>query len=253
MVSYLSSLRSHHIDHHLLLTVFDNPRLALIIKGGRRLFPSIKTTRLPITKDILEKITLQPATSIEECTIDAAFKIAWAGFLRLGEITYTKGDLKKATFADIHTTRSDTSFAEGDQYAVLRLKRSKTDTEHSGVQIIFAGTSKNTCPIASLRRLFLMDPQPAYAPLFRLNSCSLSRQSIVAVLRKRLIQAGITETGFSGHNFRKGAAQHAADHGMLDENIQILGRWTSNSFQLYFRTPPAALYDLNLCFQKMYH
>ena len=64
-----------------------------------------------------------------------------------------------------------------------------------------------------------MDPQPANAPLFRFNFGSFSRQNIVAVLRKKLIQAGITETGFFGHIFRKAAAQHAADHGMLDGNI----------------------------------
>ena len=79
---------------------------------------------------------------------------------------------------------------------------------------------------------------------------SFLRQSLVSVLRKRLIQAGIAETAFSGRSFRKSAAKHAADHGVLDESIQRLGRWTSNAFQLYFRTSLATLYNLNLSFQK---
>lgn len=45
-------------------------------------------------------------------------------------------------------------------------------------------------------------------------------------------------------------AQHAADNRMLDESIQRFGRWTSNSFQLYFKTSPATLFHLNLSFQK---
>lgn len=250
VVSYLSGLRSHHVDHHLPLDVFDNPRLARIIKGGRRLFPSVKSKRLPITKDILKKITAQPIMSVDDYNIDTAFKIAWAGFLRLGEIIYTSAELKKANFVNTHATRSDVSFAEGNQYAVLRLKRSKTEIEHSGVQIILTATGENTCPVAALRQLFLIDSQPSNAPLFRLNSGSFSRQGVVAALKKKLIQTGIKETEFSGHSFRKEAAQYAADQGMLDENIQRLGRWTSNVFRLYFKTSPATLFNLNLSFQK---
>ena len=54
---------------------------------------------------------------------------------------------------------------------------------------------------------------------------------------------------YSGHSFRKGAAQHKAEHGILDESIQRLGRWTSNAFKLYFTTIPETLFNLNLSFQ----
>ncbi len=64
------------------------------------------------------------------------------------------------------------------------------------------------------------------------------------------MQAGIKETGFSGHIFHKEAAQYIADQGMLDESIQRLGRWTSNAFKLYYKSSPATLYHLNLSFQK---
>lgn len=214
------------------------------------MFPRVKSKRLPVIKDILKKITLSPKTLIEDYNIDAAFKIAWEGFLRLSEITYTSAELRKATFVDTHATKSDIYFAEDDQYAVLRLKRSKTDIKHSGVQIILAATGEDTCLVASLRRLFQVDPQPANAPLFCLGSGCFSRQGVVAVLKKRLVRARIKETGFPGHSFQKGAAQFAADQGMLDESIQWLGRWTSNAFQLYFQTLPATFYNLNLHFQK---
>lgn len=84
LVSYLSGLRSHHVDHHLPLDVFDDPRLAWIIKGGRRLFPSVKSKRLPITKDILEKITAQPIMSVDDCNIYTAFKNCLGGILTPG-------------------------------------------------------------------------------------------------------------------------------------------------------------------------
>lgn len=72
--------------------------MALIIKGGKRLFPSKKKNRQPITKDILEKITLEAPLTVTDLNIDTAFRVAWAGFMRLGEITYTATEAKKATF-----------------------------------------------------------------------------------------------------------------------------------------------------------
>lgn len=83
-------------------------------------------------------------------------------------------------------TRSNVKFSENDQYATLRLKRRKTDTNH---------------------------------------------------------------TGYSSHSFRRGAAQHASDNGMLDEDTQKLGRWSSESFRLYFTTSAQTLYNLNMSFQ----
>lgn len=64
---------------------------------------------------------------MDELIIDTASKVAWLEFLRLGEITYTGTELKKASFSKTRVTRSDLSFAEGNQYAVLRLKQSKTE------------------------------------------------------------------------------------------------------------------------------
>ena len=73
---------------------------------------------------------------------------------------------------------------------------------------------------------------------------------MVSILKKQITKAGLAEKDFSGHRFGKGAAQHAADHGMLYEIIQRLCRWSSNAFKLYFTTTPEALFNLNLSFQK---
>ncbi len=157
--------------------------MALIIKGGKRLFPSKKRNRLPITKEILEKITEEELLSMTDLNVDTASKVAWAGFMRMGELTYTAAEAKKATFAETSLTRSDISFAEGDQYAIVRLKQSKTDMEHTGVQIILAATGEPTWPVAALRRLFIQDPRPPNAPLFRLQSSAFSRQAVVNILK----------------------------------------------------------------------
>ncbi len=222
--------------------------MALIIKRGRRLFPSKKQNRLPITKEILEKITEKELLSIEDLNVDTAFKVPWAGLMRIGELTYTAAEAKKAKFAETGLTRSDILFAEGDQYAIPRLKQSKTNTEHTRVQIILAATGEPTCPLAALRRLFIQDPRSRNAPLFWLQSSTFSCQAVVNILKQRIAAAGLPKANYSGHSLRKGAVQHAADHGLLGQIIQRLGHWTSNAFKLYFTTTLETLFNLNLNF-----
>lgn len=79
---YLFALKLYHTNRLMSLKGFDDPRIGLIIKGGKRLFPSKKRNRLPITKDILEKITEEEPLRVEDLK---GFKVAWAGFMRMGE------------------------------------------------------------------------------------------------------------------------------------------------------------------------
>lgn len=51
---------------------------------------------------------------------------------------------------------------------------------------------------------------------------------------------------FSSHSFRVGAATVAARNGVPDHLIQALGRWTSNAYQAYIRTPSDALAKLSI-------
>jgi hypothetical protein len=48
--------------------------------------------------------------------------------------------------------------------------------------------------------------------------------------------------GYSGRSFRKGAAQHAHDSGILSDQIQTLGIWLSEAFRVYFTTKASVLY-----------
>lgn len=129
--------------------------MALIIKRRRRLFSSIKRNCLSIIKDILQNITEDEPLLVTDLNIDISFKVAWASFMRMGEFTYTAAEAKKTKFAETGLTRSDISFAKGDQYTILRLKRSKTDMKYTRVQIILATIGKQTYLIVALKRLFI--------------------------------------------------------------------------------------------------
>ncbi len=118
------------------------------------------------------------------------------------------------------------------------------------MQIILVATAERICSVAALKRLLIQDPRLANALLLRPLSAAFCRQGVVNTLKQRIAEAGLSESNYSGHNFQEGAAKHEADHGMLDERIKRLGRWTSNAFKLYFTTTPETLFSLNLSFQK---
>lgn len=165
-----------------------------MLAGGRSFFPSTKALRLPITKDILTALTVTPPNNITWMPLlklHGPVLCAWENpLIRL---------LKRAMRLLLRLT--DVTFSEQDQYATLRLKRSKTDVNHAGVLIMIAATNHSTCPVTALCKLFTHDPRPAHAPLFAFNNYSFSHQDVVGRLGARLFTIGVSNVGFSGYSF----------------------------------------------------
>lgn len=107
VASYLSAIRSWHVDHEYSLAPFETLQIKLLLQGGRAFFPATKALRLPITKNILYTITSRPPEDINELNLHTAFKVAWAGFMRLGKITYTDAERHHPSFKDLYLPRSD--------------------------------------------------------------------------------------------------------------------------------------------------
>ena len=56
-----------------------------------------------------------------------------------------------------------------------------------------------------------------------------------------LSAANYISSSYAGHSFRIGAATTAALVGLPVHMIKTLGRWKSEAYQLYIRTPPHTL------------
>jgi hypothetical protein len=248
--SYLFDIRSYHVDYLYNLNVFDHSRLQKMLRKEKRMFLVTKATRLLIIKNILQLITQNFISFIDNINFDIAFKIAWARFLRLSEIIYISKKISKITFSKIKTTRSNISFAKDNQYVILRFKRSKTDVDHSEVQIMIIAINESICSILVLRQIFHTNSQLMNASLFRLTGEIFSRIVVIKKLKNRLIKNDIKSNSYFDHSFRKKATQHVSNNDMLDENIQRLRRWTFNAFQLFFKISMKTRLHLNLNFQK---
>lgn len=85
-------------------------------------------------------------------------------------------------------------------------------------------------------------------PFFLLeNGLPLTSSLVTDRVRAILLSAGLTGD-FSSHSFLTGAATSEARAGVPDHLIQVLGRWKSDAYKQYIRTPP----DLITCTAKSF-
>jgi len=87
---YLAVIRSIHVNHILLVAVFENVLLCRILDGATSLNPNLKeaTPKLLILYSILTQIATS-SNSILGVNTNAAFCLAFIGCLCIGEISYT--------------------------------------------------------------------------------------------------------------------------------------------------------------------
>lgn len=195
----LAALRSYHTDNFLDDKLFDNKHFWRLIDGARRLNPVTKVrVRKPISRVIITKLSaglaslpLQPlemtANLLDDLNFATACRVAFAGFLRLGEFTYKTEDLNtRSIFSATKLTRSDVRFSSSLDHVQLTLKRSKTDRRHEGIQIVLAKTGDEACPVDALQKLLLLDPKEPDAPLFSFHRKPFSRNHFLSTLSTKL-------------------------------------------------------------------
>ena len=119
----------------------------------------------------------------------------------------------------------------------VTLKQSKTDPFRAGVAIFMGRTYNVLCPVSAVLAYLAVRPQGP-GPLFVYKDRTyLMRERLVTHLRKGLREIGIDPGCFSGHSFRIGAVTMAAQAGVEDATVKMLGRWESAAYQRYIRTP----------------
>ena len=66
----------------------------------------------------------------------------------------------------------------------------------------------------------------------------LTRPVFTQHVQRALSEAGIPDSGrYMSHSFRIGAATTAAEAGVPAWLIKTMGRWSSDAYQVYIRTP----------------
>ena len=66
---------------------------------------------------------------------------------------------------------------------------------------------------------------------------AVSRQQFTEYLALIFRTCGLDPTKYKGHSSRIGAATLTAESGLSDAQIRLLGRWKSDAFRKYIRSP----------------
>ncbi|SNX85439.1 uncharacterized protein MEPE_04148 [Melanopsichium pennsylvanicum] len=226
----LAVIKSWHVDLGLSTTAFDSERLERVVRGFKRVVGTpLPIAKLPITLPLLRRLVhaLYTVCSSQHNrrTYRAAFCLAFACFLRSGELTWEAQDANVLTISSV-------SFATDGSYATVTLPASKTDPFRQGVTLTAPAVPLSTCAVSALA--IICKRREPHEPLFTLEGRQpFTRSAFVATLRQCLEACHISSQSYSGHSFRRGAATWAASNGVNADTIRGLGRWRSDCFRRY--------------------
>ncbi|XP_073246070.1 uncharacterized protein [Porites lutea] len=238
---YLAAVKNLHVEFGCPLDFSSMPFLYKTLRGIKSSLGIAKRARFPITISILRQIyaKLKPFQSLDtdSSMLWAAFTLAFFGFLRSSEFTYNgKFNIQS------HLTRSDVHFYPNIVQPVsfeVVIKKSKTDPFRETAKLTIAKSNSTVCAVTALRDYLLQtNPSGATQPLFQFSDGRhLTRSSLTNNLRALLKVCGLDSTCYASHSFRIGAATTAGAAGLPDWLIKVLGRWKSDAYQSYIRTP----------------
>ena len=242
--NYLSAIKHYHSSNGYELHMAGFLRLQLILRGIKRSQGAHSKVRRPITLQLLNLfyhlLNVKYTDNKDSLMVWAAMTLAFFGFLRISELTCNSIFDPK-----LHLMVTDLTFMphSSPKYMLVRLKVSKTDPFRKGQTIVIGRTNSNLCPIFAMQAyLASRTPFPTTGPLFSYVSGSfLTREKLTSETRLLLSRGGLDSSEFAGHSFRIGAATAAASANLSPWLIKVLGRWSSDCFERYIKTPPSVL------------
>jgi len=166
-----------------------------------------------------------------DVTLYGALCILHAGFLQVGNITWTVNHLVHSHMecAQLDLTRVSFQFVE--DRPLHTPPSSKTDPFRKEVMITLSPSNEAACPVTAMRHLYELCPR--WTPLTPLIARStedcpgsevFTREYLVQHLQELLGLLGVGGA-YSGHSFRRGSATLTKKVGLADDEIQLLGRW----------------------------
>lgn len=174
----------------------------------------------------------------------AACCLAFFGFLRVSEFT-VPGVGSYDSYC--HLSLQDIAIDNKNNPRLLQLvlKQSKTDPFRKGVKIYIGATDSTVCPVKAVLAYLAMRGSQT-GPLFITQTGKgLTRQIFSTALDSLLAELNLDTQHYNTHSFRIGAATSAMQAKIPDTYIQMMGRWQSDAYQRYIKTPPTELAKLS--------
>ena len=203
--------------------------------------PTSPARRLPITASIMARLQAAfPSVSsdaYESHLLWAACCLGFFGFMRSGEFTLPSSSSQPAIYA------SDVAVDSHHSPTLVKifLRRAKTDPFGNGVNIFMGRSNTALCPVMAILNYMAARSTGDGPLLVHRDGSPLTRDQFVRSVKRALTAANIDASAYSGHSFRIGAATAAAAAGIPAHFIKMLGRWESDAYHVYIRTPRESL------------
>jgi hypothetical protein len=215
---------------------FQNPSENFVI---RKMLEGCKRSRhstdmrVPISICMLNKLaeSLKHVcfSNFERILFTSAFYLAYFGLFRVSELVASS-----STSVDRALQKEDVIFSKDNRYVTIRLRISKTNQAGKPTFIVIPINGETSSGISFLKQLVILSPSKSRQFFCHLNGCPLTRYQFSSVLAKACRHAGFQSKVLT-HSFRIGRATDLALKGISDDQIKMLGRWSSNSFSRYIR------------------
>ena len=168
----------------------------------------------------------------ELCLFRAMCSLAFYAFLRVGEMVVTNNNSSHLSIDNVAKLVNAANHVVSIRVTFRNYKHSYNQAPCS----LFIQRQPSFCPVQILLDyLKLRGHSPG--PLFTIRGLPVTRQYFCGLLTTVIKRCGLNPVRYKGHSFRIGAASHAAERGMSDAQIRVLGRWKSNAFLRYIRIP----------------
>ena len=235
----MAAVRHNHIELGYTPRFSSMERLRLLMRAIKRVKGQFtQPKRAPITIDHMKTLKNNLRGSDhkdpDKLMLWAAFTTASFGFLRSSEFCSRTSQAFEPSRTLLVKDVSITG-----QTAFVNIKISKTDPFREGQIIRLAASNSSVCPVRALQN-HLRNCNLPNQPLFTFADASyLSRQILSNILKSLLPKHNCSP--FSSHSFRIGAATTAAAAGIPEWLIKVLGRWSSDCYERYIKTPATVL------------
>ena len=211
------------------------PRLQYVLKGIARCQLQAPPRRLPVTAAIMVQLQSTIQTGSTRSTRgEFACCLGYFGFMRSGDFTVDSSTVPAVCVSDVVVdSHSHPSLLK------VKLRRAKTNPLGKGIKIFMSRTGTVLCPVAAILHYMAVHPKVEGSLLIHADGSPLTRAQFVFQVKKALEAAAVDSASYSGHSFC--IASIAAATGIPVYFIKMLGRWESEAYHLYIRTPRHAL------------
>jgi len=129
------------------------------------------------------------------------------------------------------------SSSDGMEYLTLHIKRSKTDQRGQGVTLYTGHSGHPVCAVCAMKKNLAVRGFFSYAPFQLADSSPVTKAGLVTFVSHLLRLIGIGPSRYSGHSCWIGGATSASLAGLSDYEIKLIGRWNSDCYRRYIRSP----------------